>query len=158
MIVSHVITITALHLAIRFESNHARLVCFMPAVVEVEFSAQTYTATEAAGDVEICVTLTGEFETVVQVVFITTNSSATINLLNPARPDLDYQSRSVTLTFDEGSPRALCDRVQLEADNILENEESFLVNIVSNEAAVRVLMGSAEVTIIDSNSESFFSA
>ena len=119
----------------------------------MEFSAQTYTATEAAGDVEICVTLTGEFETVVEVVFITTNNSAMIDLLNPARPDLDYQNRSVTLPFDEQSPRILCDRVQLEVDNILENEESFLVTIISDEPSVTILSGSAQVFIIDSDSK-----
>ena len=116
----------------------------------MEFNETTYTATEAAGDVEICVSLMREFETVVEVQFITTDSS---NLLNPARPGLDYQSRSIMLTFDEGSPRTLCDSVQLEADVTLENEESFLVNIISDEAAVRVLLGSTEVFIIDSDSE-----
>ena len=116
----------------------------------MEFAESTYIAAEADGTVELCINLIGELETQVEVVLFTVDDNSSL-----ARPDSDYRSTNITIVFGSGSSLTECRSMQLIEDSTLENEESFLVNISSENSAVRVLLGTAEVIIGDSDSKFF---
>ena len=66
--------------------------------------------------------------------------------------DVDFITTSAVLTFNASTPLQ-CDQVIIINDSILENNETFFVELESTDDVVNVLLNSAPVTIIDDDCE-----
>ena len=66
--------------------------------------------------------------------------------------DVDFITTSAVLTFNASTPLQ-CDQVIIINDSILENNETFFVELESTDDVVDVLLNSAPVTIIDDDCE-----
>ena len=66
--------------------------------------------------------------------------------------DVDFITTSAVLTFN-ASTSLQCDQVIIINDGILENNETFFVQLESSDDVVTVSLNSAPVTIIDDDCE-----
>jgi len=66
--------------------------------------------------------------------------------------DVDFITTSAVLTFNASTPLQ-CDQVIIINDSILENNETFFVQLESTDDVVNVSLNSAPVTIIDDDCE-----
>jgi len=66
--------------------------------------------------------------------------------------DVDFITTSAVLTFNASTPLQ-CDQVIIVNDGILENNETFFVQLKSTDDVVNVSLNSAPVTIIDDDCE-----
>ena len=66
--------------------------------------------------------------------------------------DVDFITTSAVLTFNASTPLQ-CDQVIIINDGILENNETFFVQLESTDDVVTVSLNSAPVTIIDDDCE-----
>ena len=65
---------------------------------------------------------------------------------------MDFIDTSAVLTFNESTPLQ-CSQVDITNDEIVENDETFFVQLGSSDDAINIFVSSATVTITDDDCE-----
>jgi hypothetical protein len=110
----------------------------LPGVPAVAFSAANYTGSEASGSAVLTVTLSQTAATTATVDYATSDGTATAGS--------DYEAISGTLTFAPGEISKVI-TVTLLSDNVVEESESFTVDLSAPSNATLGTPSSATVTI-----------
>jgi hypothetical protein len=90
----------------------------------------------------VCVELIGELDIVISVALTFTEDTATTE---------DFMNINMTLLFSSISSPLQCITLNITEDDMLENEEEFIVTLSSLSKVVDVLVSSAEVVILDTS-------
>lgn len=67
--------------------------------------------------------------------------------------DVDYVEIDAVVTFDSASSNISCLTVTIQEDNIVESNETFLLELFANDSAVMFPSTSASVLIVDDDGE-----
>ena len=120
------------------------------AVVFVEFSQASFVVSEEYGSTMVCVVLTGALEREVAIQLVT-DDNVSIPGTFPALSFVDYQPLFTHVLFNQSGEQ--CRTLNVFNDSSLENNESIILRISSNDSAVNISaeLGRSEVVILDSN-------
>lgn len=114
------------------------------AVVTLEFQQSQYTVMENQTAVEVCVMLRGDSDI---------DITASIDLGNSSTAEpTDFQFVPVSFTFTPTSAKEMCRSVSVTSDDIIEDDEDFLLTLSMDADIPRVVLSVTEavVTIEDS--------
>ena len=110
--------------------------------VEVGFNESTYTVTEGTlTPTQVCVELTGEL-----------GISVTINVdfTEDTASSQDFSHTDLTLTFDGSTSSSQCFELNITIDTLLEEDETFNIQLSSPDDVVDIVGETSTVTILDS--------
>ena len=116
--------------------------------VLVDFEQSAYSVSEGKGGLSVCVELGAEVERLVTVQLTTSDATA----LGAS----DFTQTDTELSFQPLATTHMCTAIHVENDDILENEEHFLLNLLTADSALYTSGGrtnsSVVVTVSDNDS------
>ena len=122
--------------------------------MDVSFNGTDFVVSENDSSIPVCVELTGDLERniTVQIFTVPNEQQNSVGGAESAIPGDDYQPLADLLTFEEGGVMSMCRSITVFPDFVIEDQESFLVALASNDSAFNSSLSQVEVFILDSNS------